>query len=424
MLSLRLLVVFAPLVAMVAGAPTRAEACQPDPCTQSNTWSQFEVVSTELATDGVLRIAAQRNYGDAPVQDALAYAELLVVDPQGNAVAGALEYVAAVQSYVWRSAAPLSPGVTYDATLSVDNEALALALDEEWIAEKGCAENIDAALSFDVGLDPLPALLAPEPESSFEHDVDSVLSLSSMVCCDGAYPYEEIGDCSADPEPTWTRGHCAAGSAFGWVDATQSIEAANLDPAVRDDLALRLVQTDGNQIRHGQPGSLSLSMRNPEPFCAQLEVTSLATGDSILGPEHCYGAELADTLGVHAIDPTPELAVCSGQPYTCEPTVDAWDPKSCEAWGDPPGEDESGDDVSDHGPTDGDSGGTTGDGGDDTVGVGTFGDEGGSGSAGQDGVNDRGCACRSGRSDSSPAALWLLVLGAAWRGSARRRRCD
>ncbi|MCH9684619.1 MAG: hypothetical protein K0V04_24500 [Deltaproteobacteria bacterium] len=393
-------------------APRPAEACQPDPCELSNTWNHFSIASEEIAADGVVRIDAGRGNGEATVEEALAFVDLQVTDSEGDAVDGTIEYVDAMRAYLWRPAAPLTAGQTYDATLLVDNEALSLALDDKPVAQMQCSANIEAATSLDVDLPALPALLAPAIDSSFEHEVEDVLSLSSMVCCDGAFPSAQVLDCFGEAEPQWDQGHCAAGTGYGWANGSQVITGEPLHPAVQSDLALRMVQTDGNQVRYGSPGSLGLTLRNNEAFCARLEVMSLASGQVVEGPEHCYGDDLVDQLGSHPIDPTDALASCAAQPYTCEIALEAWDPKACEPWGDPAAEDESGGEDSGGNNTGGTSGGVdTSDDDDGPTGAG-----GSSDTASQDGELDgRGCSCTSGRSNSGPAALWLLVLGLAWR---------
>lgn len=415
MLSLRSTLASSSVLALLAAIPRPAEACQPDPCESSNRWASFELVGEVASPDGVLRLSARKNNGLATVEEALAYVELEVTDAGGMLVEGAFEYDAGWASLVWRAAAPLSPGASYDVLLRVDNDALAVALDEEWIAEESwCGENIERPSTLSTTLMSLPPLAVPAPELSSSHQVSSTESLDTLVCCDGAMPINDF-NCADYDSVYWNEGHCSATRGFGTVTALAQIADGTFSPERVASLAVRMVQTNGDQVRRAEPGQLSVSLADRDPFCARMEVLDLVNGDEWAGPEQCVGDDLVDVLGDHEIDPGPELAgVCVGQPYVCESEGGQWDPETCTPWGDPPGEDESGgagDDSSGGGADDGD--GSTG--ADDGS---TDGD-----TAGQDDgdISDRGCSCRSAPGGSGPCALWLLVVGLGWRGARRSR---
>lgn len=429
MLGLRSIYTSIPLVSVVAltAAPRPADACLPDPCTESNRFIHFELANTIVAPNGVLRIDARQNiylYNGAPLEDALAFAELTVTDEGGLLAEGSLEYQPEVEAIVWRPTLPLSPNGTYDVEIRVDNEALALALDDEWIAEESwCGEDIIGSGVIHVSASMLPELSIPDPDVESSHHVDPLESLTTLVCCDGAYPEQDSLTCDID-EPInvwWDTGTCAATQGYGTVRAVESY-ADDIFPAhVANDLVLTLVQTDGYRIGRATPGQLSASIEHDEPFCASLDVVSLTTGERWTGPEHCHGGDLADQLDRHELDPSEGLAACETQAYVCEVAGDAWDPANCEPWGDPPGEDDtggsngSGGDDATETDGDGDGDGDSGDGGGGSGGTDTTPQD------GDDGLIGPGCACRARGGDSTPAGLWLLIAGLAWRRARRPR---
>ncbi len=411
MLSLRVLLTSAPVVALAAAmAPAPADACQPDPCLESNRWTQFEVVSEVVAPDGVLRIQAARNPGTRSLADSLFFAELQVRDADANLIDGSFEYIDELRALVWRPASPLDPSATYSANLRVDNDALAESLDEGWVVEESwCGENIETALSFQTSEDALGPLVIPNHDVSTEHRVEDVRELDTLVCCDGAYPYRELWDCFEGEEILWDGGHCASTVGRGFVRATLTLPEEELAPEVRNNLALRVVDA-GGQVRGANPLSLSVSYEDDQPFCAQLEVYDLAYGDSWVSPMHCVGDDLADQLGEHAISPADGLAACQDEPYTCEFEEERWDQAACEPWIDPDPSGDDDDDDDDDDDIDVDPIDLPGDPLDDP------------GLDQDDDITDRGCACRAQSDRSSPFALWLLLAGLAWRGAARRRR--
>lgn len=426
MIRLRLIFATTAAASLVAltTASRPADACQPDPCYESNRFTYFEVSSTIVAPDGVLRIDARQNgYPSAPEEDALAFAQLLVTDEAGMPAEGALEYQPEVRAFVWRPAVPLTPNSSYNIYVAVDNDLLAQALDSEWIAgESWCGEDIENQATIHVSGSTLPELAIPDPDFESSHHVEPVERLSTLVCCDGAYPIEDFPTCVDDNiEIRWQTGHCTPREGHGTVRAIESFEDDVFPVHIAGDLALTLRQTDGIRIGRSAPGQLAASIEDDEPFCARLEVVSLTTGEQWTGPEHCYGNDLVDQLDNHEIDPSEGLAVCQTQAYVCEIDLNTWDPDNCEPWGDPPGEDDTGTssssngDPDDGGPDgDGGSGDGDGDGGNGTGGVDTTPQDGDDGL-----IGPGGCACRARADDSTPTGLWLLVAGLAWL---RRRR--
>ena len=423
MLSLRCLLALGPLVAVAVMTPRPAEACSPDPCQESNRWVGFDLSGTTIAPDGVLRFSAERLPGAATIEDALGYVEVTVSDELGGPIEGALEYHEDYRAYAWRPVAPLTPGSAYQVSIAVDNDALALALDEEWVAmDSFCGENLASATMIETTLDSLEALSLPEPSMTETHSSFDTIELDTLVCCDGAYPEHQDQGCGWY-DVTWSEGHCAAAMAWGNLRVEAAIAPDAVAPEVLANTVVRLVQTDGAMENVGPTGSLTVSLLDSNPFCVQLEGYDLAHGTTWVGPEHCFGDALVDQLGEYEIDPTDELAACAEQSYTCETvgeTWDAtWDPEQCTPWGqEPPGGSSEGGVSTDGGTSPGDTGvddGTPADGsgGDDE---GTLG-----GDAGQDDdVSGRGCSCQQSGGAGGLGGLWLLVAGAALRG--RRRR--
>ena len=424
MLGLRLLLVIGPTLALTAAAiaPRPAAACQPDPCASSNRFTSVELVGSIVAIDGVVRLSTRRQSNEAPMEDTLPFIDVQVTGPDGLPRAGTLEYQPLPQTIVWRPAEPFDALTIYDVAVTVDNDALALALDQEGIVEdSNCGENIAFAAELLTSETALPVLDPSAPASESSHELELVDSLSWMVCCDGAYPDSSVLSCIDSPtDVSWSEGHCATTRAYGQVRALQSFSDKDVPLHVANDLVLRLMQSDGSRSRFGTPGQLSVWLEDDEPFCASLRVHSLATGDSWAGPQHCYGDEWIDVLGYHQTDPSEQLAVCMGQPYTCEnlESLEQWDPEACMPWGDPPGSDETGGDGSGGGDgTDG-GGGTGDEGEEDGDGDGDGTDGGDTAPQDGDGHGDLGCGCRT-QSDGWTPGPWLLMVGLwGWR-----RRC-
>lgn len=424
MLSFRLLTLTCMALTAWGALPNTAEACSPDPCADSNRWQYFSLASLEVAPDGVLRFSGRTN-GFADTADTLEYVSLAVFDETGAEVLGALEFHEELNAFAWRPQEQFEASAQYTATLFVDNDALGLALDDKWISEKsGCGPNIDEALSFETTADLLPALSLPEPEMVQEHWVSVVDELESMVCCDGAYPYEDADSCGF-AEIRWDEGQCGSTLGSGLLNVEATISMDDVAPVMRSNLVVRLVQVDGPRTATADPGNLSASFAFNEPFCAQLQAFDLANGAEWSSSEVCFGDELAGELGLHEIDPSAQLAECVGQPYVCQtsdkggPFGRGWESENCEPWGGPPGTDESGDESGGSG----DEGDGSGDG--DGDGDGGSGDDGATGdgtAGGNDGLDDRGCSCSANdRGDSTVAGLWMLVAMLGFGGGPNRR---
>ncbi|MEM6990238.1 MAG: MYXO-CTERM sorting domain-containing protein [Myxococcota bacterium] len=407
----------------VWGGPAQdARACSPDPCWESNRWVAFELAHQEIASDGVVVFRESRRAAAITDEEALQYVDVTVTDAAGQPVAGTLEVLESPwHGIVWRPSAPWVAG-NYDVSLAVDNDSLGAAHDEEWINEKDwCADNIAADLELVVAPEVLDGFSLAQATSEQSLSIQPLNTLDSLVCCDGAYPQLEY-DCGPNESVYWAEGFCTPTLGTGQVSGTLTIDPDGLQAS---DIVTRLV-VDDEQHSYGDPGVLSMSRTNAEPFCARLDAMSLSRGEVWVGEEVCFGADAADQLGTLEIDPAGALErACAGEPYVCETDGEQWDEAACVPWSpvDPGdgGEEEGGGSESD-----GDAGADDGSGdgfGDDASSVGLDGEGDGSGGedAGQDddGVAGRGCACAA--SSGSSGAGWLL-FGLGVIPLLRRRR--
>jgi MYXO-CTERM domain-containing protein len=389
----------APLALLaLALAPRPAQACDPDPCYDSDKWQQLDVVSEVVASDGVIFLDARRgdNADGLTDEEALAYLAVEVTQ-DGQPITGAVEVQDGWRGLVWRPDAPLTPGAALAITLTVDNDA---------IADDGCEP-------FGLELGPFAAEVGPDPLQSLDLAVataDAELSiredetLDAYVCCDGAYP--EI-DTSCGDTIWWEEGHCEAITGVGWMRTTWTLNLADLPVELAGNLAWRVeTETDTYLV---WPGESQRTLSFDAPTCARAVVHNPATGETLELDEICLGDELAEDLGPQALDPSAGLAMCADEPYVCEHDGNAWDPAACEPY-------TGGDGDGDGDPTGDGDGDPTGDGDGDPTGDGDGGETGAD--AGLDGAEaGAGCSCSTGSSPAGPAALGLLVL----LGLVRRR---
>jgi hypothetical protein len=420
MASLRpLLVPLAALAATALALPGEAEACSPDPCLDSNRFTQFDPLGDgAIASDGVLAFRVQREGYAIDDTQALAYVQVEVTDAQAMPVAGTLEMIEPWRLALWRPAAPLSSGATYQVSVLVDNEALALAHDE-YVEGFECGPDIVHDFALTAG-DALPQLGAIEATPVESHSVEELVTLESLVCCDGAMPKME--DNCGYGDTWWDTGTCASLQGHGWIDAGFMLGTGALAPEVAADLAFELVGDE--VIRTALPGAEQVTLRDDVQVCLYVEITSLATGQTVTTGQSCFGDDVPSTLGIIDIDPSAGLAECVGEPYTCAVQSDgwsgSWDPTACEPWGGGGSGGEAGSDSagSDTGPLDGGSWGDEGDEGSATL---EGGSEGGGSQGGQDGggIADRGCSCTA-QPRAGASGLLAIALVALRRRRSRR----
>jgi MYXO-CTERM domain-containing protein len=384
--------VFGTCVLMVTLAPSRADACTFIECER--------IVDLELAlpatipagsTAIVLRPVQSPEFPRFNPEKSQAATSVTVTPTNGGpAVSGEVVAIGELGLLVWRPAAPLEPDTEYEVAAKVDNTDL------DW-SECG-PDVVERVLSVTTGAAATVPLSVPEVSAAAELVLDPWLTFETVVCCDGAFPLDQSGGCG--PNVGWFEGHCAAGTSFGSLAVAATIDPAAIE-AGRGQIGYVF---DGKAFA---PGASEATLSRGEPFCAGLTAIHLMTGEVMTGSQVCVGQELADMLGEQPRDPTAELAMCAGEPYTCEldPNIPGWDSMNCKPW--PEGQETTGEDTGEVVTTGEQPGGSS-----------DSGEPGGSSggdSAGGDGSIDRGCACTSDHA-SAPWALASLLL--VWR---RRR---
>jgi len=423
--TLSILLSLAALVA-VAGPSTAARACEPPACFyDTGRWTTADLANAdEIPTDGVLVVTGTRWGGG--VAEAEFGAIEVKVERGGVSVAGTLEGLGLTEAFAWRPAEALVPGI-HEVTLTIDNDGIDPGAPD---GECGPA-TLEALFVIEVVDETSPAPAAPYLTIDATVVVDGSRDLDDYICCDGAFPYEVQGSC--DLELSWDEGRCASlrvdAGLRGWFERVDD------EPALLAGALMYQLIVDGV----AQTRSLDGVLRHDAaaPFCALVEVKSLATGAVAATEERCYGQHLGGPLGALTCDPTAELADCSGEPYRCENVGGEWDPQQCNPWDgvvDPDAVDcgfggpttegtttgfESTGDESSGDESSGDA--STGDAstGDASTGDASTGDA--SSSDGSSGTTDedddgRGCGCDAGTAELSSLA-WLVLLGVP-----RRRR--
>lgn len=372
----------------LAGAalvPDEAEACRPPLCDGDYGLEAVDPVNADaIPIDGVLALKTAGTVDLASIQ--------WTVTRDGQPVDGALEKPEVPDILLWRPAQPLTPG-PHQVTGMVVNS------DED---PDDCVPDM-LALDFEflVEAEPSAPLAAPTIDVQETVSVKEVVALDGLVCCDGAMPSDNGLDCGpADPSIFWSEGHCQPTRGAGTLRAKFSVTTGL--PAATDALVTRQLVVDGAPYDQPRLGVSPLFV-STQPFCTEVVLRNLATGETLTTPQQCHGADVADQLGDQPIDPGPGLAaVCSGAAYTCailDDVVPRWDPAQCTEW--PPTDDPTGGTTGDPG----DTGDTTGAPDDSTGDPG--GDTGGDTGGGQDGAGDKGCGCDT--DDSPPGALLALA---------------
>lgn len=361
--------------------PREAEACDPDICFNEDFWRSFEPVNAALIpTDGVLVLSGLHSGGGGVTKvDGIT----LAVTLEGAPVAGTLETAGVPDVLVWRPAAPLSAGATYQVTGLVD-----IPDDLDY-----CGDDIDLDFEFLVDAGPAVPLEPPSLSTMSSVAIVEEVGFDTLVCCDGTYPEIVILACGPYTDQFgWEPGLCGSKTGTGYLKVSLDI-APKLPISTTAMLGYRLI-VDGEP----QPGGTlkpALSLTSLVAVCLEVEVSNLATGEVLVSPAGCVDAEPGEQLGVQSLDPGLVITDCPGALQTCEVDAEgeAWDPAKCTPW---PPEGETGT------PTSSDGEGSEGSEGSDTAG---------------ENEGEKGCGCAG---DPEPVAgLALVGLGLALR---RRRR--
>ncbi|HEY0136173.1 MAG TPA: MYXO-CTERM sorting domain-containing protein, partial [Nannocystis sp.] len=299
---------------------------------------------------------------------------------------------------VWRPAAPLKPGAAHQVTGGFDNPDS---------IEDYCADDL-LALDFEFTADMGPSQPLPTPEVSAVESVETtdIESLTTLVCCDGAFPEEGQFDCGYDGDYVfWNDGACAPTASQGALSV--QLEAPLAVAPSTAALVVTSVRVDGEVVRTGLAPTATYSLYSP--FCTEVEQRNLATGETVTSAKQCHGDAVVAQLGPQPLDPALVLAKeCTGPAYVCEVTEDAypqWDPDKCTPY-EPAQETET--------PTtsDSDSPTTTASESDTS----SSSSSSSSDTAGETPDDNRGCACTTTPADPTP------LLGLLGLGLLRRRR--
>jgi MYXO-CTERM domain-containing protein len=345
-----------------------------DPCDAFSGWVDLAVVSTgKIPIDGVLVLqGAFQN--DAPGPESVT----LSVTTGDEPLAGTIEATEVPGTLIWRPDSAWVAGATYlisgtATNADADGECLPLAL------PLAGQVTIDAAPASELS----PVIVDGMEIEQFSPDID----LATLVCCEGAMPSVNPGDCSSNGSINYDPAQCTPSHGTGYFDLTLTGAPVPMGP-VAQQVAFRLNAPDQPPQKSLVP-MFGLSFLTA-PICVSIDLIELASKEVVAGPEKCFGEGLVAKLGPQSIDAS-EVLGCALQ--TCEPNgnSDGWDPDSCEPYD----------------PSDPPTTGPDADSGDNDV---TGGDD-----AGENG--EKACACNS---SPSPGAGLLLVLGAL--GLTRRRR--
>lgn len=307
-----LVVVPALLLAREAGA------CEPDPCLGAVAVLDLAPAgSAAVPTDGVLVLRAETL--GAPDPATLRERVALTVTLDGAPVDGALQTTEFVDLLIWRPALALQAGASYAVSGSVVNPG----------ADGACGATMrPLAFAFTAAQGPAAALVPAELSLQENYFDEPVLTLTTLVCCDDAYPGAQ-SMCGVSYGATWTRGKCAATQTRGFLKL-QLTGAPGVDASSAGQWA-RVLRADGEVVAGGLATTF---LREVEaPTCFAIDQVSLATGEVAAGMEQCVGEADAERLGVRAQDPTTTLGQCSTDRYTCEIEDDRWDPLRCASWG-------------------------------------------------------------------------------------------
>lgn len=391
----------------VGGFAGEAAACLDigDPCQDVDTWTVVEPLSAaKLPIDGMILMRVS-GPSQAPVPLDVMTIEVTV---DGAPVAGALEQTGIDGLLGWRPAAPLMPESTYVVAGTIHNLDFRPGIPS--CGEEFVPFEFEAA----TGSGTMAPLVPPEASAEETAEVGEKLVIDNLVCCDGAFPTTWSG-CGSSGMVIVDEGHCVP---LHWTGVLKVRLLAQVTGDESASMLTAALVVDGvnviDEVAVLEP-SFQMFASGPGPFCSEVVLRNLVTGETAAGPKLCHGEALADQLGAQMLTlESPALAVCAGAPYVCELDEfgESWDPDRCTTW--PAGEGTTGDPgPTSGGPTSGgptDPGGTTG---------GSSGTTGESATSPADnGLVEHGCACASGGAGIS--ACWGLLVLAGWRRARRR----
>ncbi|MBL8968950.1 MAG: hypothetical protein JNK56_00130 [Myxococcales bacterium] len=296
-----------------------ARACEPDVCQGAvAVLDVAPVTSAAVPVDGVLVLKAETLGGPGPGE--VSERVTLAVTLDGAAVAGALLATEYADLLIWRPAAPLQAGASYAVAGSVVNPG----------ADGFCGELMTPlAFEFTAAAEPTAALGPVTTTVMATYFDDPVVTLTTLVCCDDAYPGDQTM-CGVSYGATWDDGRCAATQTRGYlkvqVTGKPGAEASSASQWAR------VLRQDGVVVAGGVATTFQREVE--APTCFRVDQVSLASGAVAEGEEQCVGAADRERLGVRALDPALMLGdLCISDLYTCEIEDGRWDLTRCESWG-------------------------------------------------------------------------------------------
>lgn len=263
-----------------------------------------------IPIDGVLVLQAVSTGPWNPV-DAVTKVDAAVTQA-GNPVPGTLEVTALHQTLLWRPAAPLTPGATYDFAATITNPA----------APAMCVEpEIPVAFAFTASDQSVVALTPSTLTGTAELSESPIIRLDTLACCPDVSPsllFSNCGGSTVDFDPA----QCAPIVGYGVLSVDLTGTPSATGPTAAQ--VVYALEVDGNILFDGLPQP-TFSTAIDKAFCAAVVSTDLGSGTSVTGALACFGDEHASKLGEHPIEP-PDLGCSLRQ---CEPTDEAWDLASC-----------------------------------------------------------------------------------------------
>jgi MYXO-CTERM domain-containing protein len=314
------------VLATLTWVPTRTASAGHCEYCNAGLPTSVAIKTPEIGIDGVIVIVLEDDRGRVLDQTSWDITTVTVTDPGGALVDGALETHPGFSPAAWRPTNPWVPG-TYQVTVAVDLPSFP--------ADPGPTDCPGFSHQAEIVVVDEPRHVVGTQALSVVETlgVTPLRSLETLVCCDGALPYEAsvpgIG-CPDYPSRMLEigAGHCSELLSTGWLalEAELLIDGQPAPP----DYSLREVTHDSTTAS----GDAVMSMKLTQPECLQFELLDLVTGELTVH-DSCHGDAVADQLGTLELDPTNELAAaCSGGAYVCEAIGYSWDPTACTTWPD------------------------------------------------------------------------------------------
>ena len=281
-----------------------AIACMPP------AWSLSIPMDTQIDVpiEGVLVLSGSLTSmtGVPTPTEALQYISVVVTDAAAADVPGALSYDTALYAVVWRAAAPLEAGATYQVVVTVDN----VALETLGQCGMGGAINITGSFTMVAAADPVaPVTTATNTSVSLGEWMQSV-----MACCKIS---EDPAQCYVDP-----RGYDPC--EMCWVDHREYLPQVSLSWTTELDAAAaqtvyysierKLADGTFEHATNVSPSQANLLIQFnaiAESYCVRIVAHQVVDGSEAVGNEVC--ALHTDLVPVTRVDVTkPDLSQCIG----------------------------------------------------------------------------------------------------------------